>query len=986
MPITLVTGPANAGKAQVVLDAVRRHARAGREPLLVVPTRADVRALHARAGRGRRRDGRAGGALRRSDRGGRPAGGHPQRRCSGDLARERLIAALAAASDGRCTRRRGLRARPGRAHRRAAAAAGRARGASTAALASWAAAEGPHASAAALARLYAGYQRELARLGMPRRRAARDARARRAARAARAVGGTPVLFYGFDDLTRCSSTRSRRSGALVDAEVTVSLTYEAGRTAFAGRAATLPGARAACRRAPRAARARRLLRAGLARRALATSSARCSSPSAARVGAGRCGAPARGWGRARRARAGRRARSRGCWRRACAAEEIAVVGARRRGRARAARRRCSRAPAFPFAIQRRRPLGDTRDRAGADRAAALRAPRRRGGEAAGTSADLLAWLRAPGLLERPGARRRARAASCAAGRQDAARARTLWERAQLAAERDRRAREAPAAALAGGADRARRRGSSRGCSGAAPRRRAAAGRASERTRRAALAAAARRWRELRELAGRAPELAPGDARELAARARARRVPRGERPGPGAVAVLDPLALRARRVRALFLCGLQEGVFPAPARRRSRCSPRTSACGWREASGLRLGEPRGRAGGRALPASTRPSPARRSCSCLSWHVADDDGEPGSRSLFVDDVCDLFDDEPRGAPRAARARLAAAVAGAGGERRRPGRPLAAGPAAHRRAPARRRCGSVPGRRPRWRPGSAVRCAGSSSACSPTRRSIPNAEPLARGGLAHPALAGHARRAARERTGSARLTPERLALARELLCAGARGGRGGPRPLGRSRAHRRRPAPPARRPRALPRVRRGEPRVRSSPATLELGFGFDRRRRATSELPAFELGERREAAWPDRPHRRRRGRQGASSTTTRTAASRLRTAGSPTATSRWRCTCAPSSSCSGCDVVGGFYQPLSGESLRARGVLDEDSGLEIDCTRGDERTGEEMRELLDDLVELALPAASQAGAGELEPRPRTCGFGDSGCQYPTICRCER
>ena len=34
------------------------------------------------------------------------------------------------------------------------------------------------------------------------------------------------------------------------------------------------------------------------------------------------------------------------------------------------------------------------------------------------------------------------------------------------------------------------------------------------------------------------------------------------PSPGAVAVLDPLALRARRVRALFVCGLQEGVFPA----------------------------------------------------------------------------------------------------------------------------------------------------------------------------------------------------------------------------------------------------------------------------------------------------------------------------------------------------------------------------------------------------------------------------------------
>ena len=42
MPITLITGPANAGKAQVVLDAVRRDIAHGQEPLLIVPTRADA--------------------------------------------------------------------------------------------------------------------------------------------------------------------------------------------------------------------------------------------------------------------------------------------------------------------------------------------------------------------------------------------------------------------------------------------------------------------------------------------------------------------------------------------------------------------------------------------------------------------------------------------------------------------------------------------------------------------------------------------------------------------------------------------------------------------------------------------------------------------------------------------------------------------------------------------------------------------------------
>jgi hypothetical protein len=50
MPITLITGPANAGKAELVLDAVRMYGARELDPLLVVP---------ARAGRRRRDNGRA---------------------------------------------------------------------------------------------------------------------------------------------------------------------------------------------------------------------------------------------------------------------------------------------------------------------------------------------------------------------------------------------------------------------------------------------------------------------------------------------------------------------------------------------------------------------------------------------------------------------------------------------------------------------------------------------------------------------------------------------------------------------------------------------------------------------------------------------------------------------------------------------------------------------------------------------------------------
>ena len=94
MPIALITGPANAGKAQVVMDAVRGHLARGEEPILVVPTRADVdhyrRELAADGAvigaRVERFDGLIGEAVAR-------AGAAPP--LLGDLARERLLASIA---------------------------------------------------------------------------------------------------------------------------------------------------------------------------------------------------------------------------------------------------------------------------------------------------------------------------------------------------------------------------------------------------------------------------------------------------------------------------------------------------------------------------------------------------------------------------------------------------------------------------------------------------------------------------------------------------------------------------------------------------------------------------------------------------------------------------------------------------------------------------------------------------------------------------
>ena len=47
VPLTLVSGPANAEKARVVLGRVRERAAAGEQPLLVVPTLEDVAAYRA---------------------------------------------------------------------------------------------------------------------------------------------------------------------------------------------------------------------------------------------------------------------------------------------------------------------------------------------------------------------------------------------------------------------------------------------------------------------------------------------------------------------------------------------------------------------------------------------------------------------------------------------------------------------------------------------------------------------------------------------------------------------------------------------------------------------------------------------------------------------------------------------------------------------------------------------------------------------------
>jgi hypothetical protein len=86
-------------------------------------------------------------------------------------------------------------------------------------------------------------------------------------------------------------------------------------------------------------------------------------------------------------------------------------------------------------------------------------------------------------------------------------------------------------------------------------------------------------------------------------------------------------------------------------------------------------------------------------------------------------------------------------------------------------------------------------------------------------------------------------------------------------------------------------------------------------------------------------------------------------------------------GLEPVAGFYQPLGGGDLRARGVYLKGAAPGQRLVGNDGRDPEELDELLDDARERALSLAARLRAGSLEPCPATCSR--DGCRYPGICR---
>jgi ATP-dependent helicase/DNAse subunit B len=961
VPLTLITGPANAGKAQAVMDAVRAELAAGHQPLLVVPTAADVqRYTRELAGEGAligarvtRFGGLLGEVVRRSGSEGPVL---PER------ARERLIAIVARSSGLAARGEQPLSKGLSRAARELiddlhAGAVAPAR--LQAALAKLDGSS-PHLQVAAM---YSGYEAELARLGVSDFQQCR-------LRALRAIGadpslwdGTPVLLYGFDDFSPLQ-LEAIRTLAGTDVEVTVSLSFEEGRTAFAGRAGTyetlLPLAREHLRLEPRAD-----YYAPGARAALSHLERRLFEPDAPRVPSG--GALRLLEGASERAELELVAEGiSGLLAGGMAPAEIAVA-VRGGGVSLELLGEVLARAGIAHATQRR--VSFSHSALGGALVGLLRCVPRPGGELpAGTGADLLAWLRAPGQLRVPALADALERRLRRRGGAGAAQARTLWEQdnwpLETIDELEQAQARSPAALL-------QRAGRELARLLDAPLRGTAAVLSGERADEArAHAAGAQALRELHELAERAPELAPADAWALAGELDCVEFFAGEPPGGDTVAVLDPLALRARRVRALFLCGLQEGAFPSQRRPRGLLSEEDRYT-LAQLTGVHLGrhqDPLAAERYLLYAAVSRPE----ELLVLSWHVADDDGLASARSLFVEDVCDLFEGDLPEHPRRQRGSFTPAAPGGG--------------AADEGGLHDERVLAELARRP-WSASAIETYIG-----CPMRWYVdrvlrpgsydPDAEPLRRGGLAHAALKDTLEQL-REQTGSAALRPGKLSLARELLV--------------RSLAELESEYPLSASPERLPGVRM---RLRADlerylehaaafesqlePGPLELAFGMPPGgEESEPELGPFELGD-------GVVLRGRIDRVDISPAGDAVVVDyKNRVEGTP---SRWiedgkvqvPLYMLATEALLERTAVGGFYQPLSGSDLRARGILDEGSGIELDCFRNDVRPGEELRGLLAEALATARAATARARRGELESRPDTC-TPSGGCAYPSICRCR-
>jgi ATP-dependent helicase/DNAse subunit B len=967
MPLELVLGPANSAKAGEVLGAFAAVARRG--AMLVVPTAADV--VHYR-----RELTQAGGVLGTvltfpglAEEVARRAGYTGRRVTSAQ--REELL--RVAVRGTRLQSMAGLEELPG--FRRAAGALitelerslvtpARFAGA----IRAWTAQE-PALTAYGrdLAQLYDHYRAELERAG----RVDAELYAWSALDALRAAparwGRDPVFFYGFDDLTGLERDAIETLSRVVGAQVTVSLNFEPGRAALQARAEVVGGLRPLADEVVELA-SRDDHYAPSSRAALHHLERSLFETDAARVDPGPVIQLLESGGERAEAElvASRILELQADGIRG---EEIAVVY-----------RSCDkvaplvRAVFGEYGVTVAGPIETPFGHTGLGQAVCA-AARCALAEDEAEAADLLSYLRAPGVLPDPAHPDALEAALLRSGLDGVRVARQRLGTALPALD-----------ALAGAADPAAELCRLAQALFTAPR----AGRApvlgaDEIIDARALALLTRTVQELAELDRRPrgrellellDELVVSDG--------------GSEAHPGAVLLTEPLQIRARRFRVVFACGLQEGEFPLPAGPEPFLS---DARRWELAqrSGLRL-RPHEDVLDRERYLFYATVSRATEQVVLSYRSSDEEGNLALPSPFLADVTAVLAPDFR--DRRRRRLLAdvvwpAAEAPTSRELAK-ARAAASAPVTGGDEPPERRLGALARGRLRHTqilsPG-ALEAYGDCPVRWLIERELrpqplaPDPEPMVRGNLMHAVL----ERLLTELDGP--LTPATLAEAQQTMSAlvselaptvGARLGAGLPR-IVRAGALRAIEAD----------LRRYLAHEAAStrgwrPLGLELQFGFE----DEDSLPALELGDAEDPV-------RLRGvidrvdTDGAGRALIRDYKSGGSRSEYPAA--RWATDrrlqvalyLVAVRELTGLDPVGGFYQPLRGEDLRARGIYLDGVDLGPGVVGKDATSAEELAATLTSAEERAGALAAALRSGDVTPCPQTCSR--EGCAYPAICRSQ-
>jgi ATP-dependent helicase/DNAse subunit B len=969
VPLTLVTGPANAAKAGEVLGGLR--ARLESDPILLVPTFGDVE--HAQRELAER--GAVFGAhvlrfgwlfqeiARRAGYG---------ERIASDVQRELIVeeavqgASLSVLAESA--------AQPGfvRAATRFVGELGRSMvdpARFTRALRDWAG-DGPRrAYADEVAAVYRGYRTGLDRAGV----VDADLFAWRALDALRADpdawGGTPLFVYGFDDFTPLELDALETISGRCGADVCVSLPFEPGREAFRATASVRQEllARGADELALEpvdvhyAAGSRGALH-HLERRLYEAPSEPLDPGTAI------CFHSA-GGERAEVELAG--ARILELLREGVVPGDVAVVFRRPSDYA-SLLEQVFGAYGIPYSLDRRVPFGHTgigRGLLALIRCASL----------GGSADDLLTYLRTPGRLRVTGLADRLEAAVRKEGAHSAAQARALWERDNFElSELDRLARARDAAAYV--AELEQRLGS---LFAAPHEREAALLRGPELDEARALREGQAALAALAEVAR--PGAAGGGRLDPA---RIHRVLEqlevhvGENPQPDRVQVATPEAIRARRFEAVFVCGLQEGEFPrgaAPEPFLSDEDRRAIA----SATGLVLPVREDALDRERYLFYVCASRAER-LLVISSRSSDEEGNPQAESFFVEDVREQLGEPetrtrtlsdvtwtPDAAPTAAEWDRALAAAGPRREERVAG-PLTCAPLL-----------AELGKRDAVSAGALERFAD-----CPVKWLVedllrpealePNPEAMVRGDYAHTVLE-HTYRRVHQETGERRITPANLTRAERILLEELRERRSA---FTISPKEPRVKAAARRLEFDLLRHLRAEARSdsRFEPEHLELRFGYGEGREPVEIAAGLRVRGRMDridthdglALVIDYKSGKRVDRYKVASWEKE---NRFQAALYMLVIERLL----------GLRAAGGVYVALGSEDPRPRGmVAAEVDALGTGWVAGDRLEPDEFREKIGWALGRIRATDAEMRDGRLCPAPERCDW-QGGCKYPSICRSE-